>query len=196
MKKIKLRIDERTLLANVYLTQGFTLLLGLGLLWLQGRSVVDVLKLPSGFEPLLWGTGFALAVLLADIVLSRWVPEEVADDGGINRMLFGSRPLWHIALLSLVVAVCEELLFRGAVQHWIGPYWTSILFAVLHIRYLKHWLMTGIIFSISYGLGWIVLQTGTLWTAIFAHFMIDFIMGMIIRYRRHGVSEGQTNDKS
>ncbi|MCI3920255.1 CPBP family intramembrane metalloprotease [Paenibacillus sp. TRM 82003] len=177
------KLDDRTLLLNVYLTQALTLLLALALLWIQGRGVADVLALPKGYEPWLWGALFSLAVLAFDGLISRWVPEEVTDDGGINDMLFRARPLWHIALLSFVVAVCEELLFRGAVQHWIGPYWTSILFAVVHVRYLQHWLMTGLVFSISYGLGWIAIQTGTLWTPIAAHFIIDFVMGAMIRYR-------------
>lgn len=177
------KLDDRTLLLNVYLTQALTLLLALGLFWAQGRSPIEALSFPSGAEPWIWGAGFALAVLAVDGLLARWIPEEVTDDGGINDMLFRARPLWHIVLLSFVVAVCEELLFRGAVQHWLGPYWTSILFAVVHVRYLKHWLMTGLVFSISYGLGWIAVRTGTLWTPIAAHFIIDVVMGAIIRYR-------------
>jgi len=179
------KLDERTLLLNVYITQALTLLLAAILLWTQGRYVWDLLPLPSGLAPWLWGAGFAAAVIAADGALSRFVPGEVTDDGGINDMLFRGLPLWHIAVLSFVVAVCEELLFRGAVQHWLGPYWTSILFAAVHVRYLKHWLMTGIVFSISYGLGYIAIRTGTLWTSIFAHFIIDFVMGAIIRYRRN-----------
>jgi membrane protease YdiL (CAAX protease family) len=188
------KLDDKTLLLNVYLTQGITLLVAFVLFWTQGRSFVDVLSLPEGYEPWAWGVGFALSVLAVDGWISRWIPEEVTDDGGINELLFRRRPLWHIALLSFVVAVCEELLFRGAVQHWLGPYWTSILFAAVHVRYLKHWLMTGLVFSISYGLGWIAIRTGTLWTPIAAHFIIDFIMGTIIRYRGKG-SRDEGNDE-
>jgi membrane protease YdiL (CAAX protease family) len=177
------KIDDRTLLVNLYLTQLLTLIVGVILLWVQGRSLLDVLAVPRQYSPWLWGAGFALVVLAVDGLLSRWIPEDVTDDGGINEKLFRARPLWHIAVLSFIVAVCEEVLFRGAVQHWLGPYWTSILFAAVHVRYLKHWLMTGLVFSISYGLGWIAVRTGTLWTPIAAHFLIDFVLGAIIRYR-------------
>ena len=166
------------------MTQALTLLFAAILLWTQGRTAWELLAPPGGWTPWLWGAGFAAAVIAADGALSRFVPKETTDDGGINEMLFRALPLWHIAVLSFVVAVCEELLFRGAVQHWLGPYWTSILFALVHVRYLKHWLMTGIVFSISYGLGFIAVETGTLWTPIVAHFIIDFVMGTIIRYRR------------
>jgi len=187
------KIDDNLLLLNVYLTQGITLLLALGLLFVQGRLRAS-LALPAGPEPWLWGAGFAALVLAADGLLSRWVSEEATDDGGINERLFRRRPIWHIALLCFVVAVCEELLFRGAVQHWLGPYWTSILFAAMHVRYLKHWLMTGIVFSVSYGLGWIAIRTGTLWTPIAAHFLIDLAMGLIIRYRRKENRDESANE--
>jgi membrane protease YdiL (CAAX protease family) len=86
--------------------------------------------------------------------------------------------------MSFGVAFCEELLFRGAIQHAWGAYWTSVLFAAIHIRYLRHWLMTGLVFCISYGLGWVYVRTGTLWTPVIAHFLVDFVMGCIIRYRK------------
>jgi membrane protease YdiL (CAAX protease family) len=177
-------LDDKTLLLNLYLTQLITLVLGLLIIWFQKSKLFTLFNLDAGWMIILWGAVFAAAVLGGDLLISRWVPKEVSDDGGINQMIFGSRPLWHIALLSLIVAICEELLFRGAVQHAWGPYWTSILFAAIHIRYLQHWLMTGMVFSISYGLGWIYLHTGTLWTPIAAHFFIDFIMGCILRYSK------------
>jgi membrane protease YdiL (CAAX protease family) len=177
------KIDDRTLIANLYGTQLIILIVALVLLLIQGRNPIALLTPINTQQAILWGIGLALAVLLANSILSRWVPEEIADDGGINEKIFKSRPIWHIALLSLVVAICEELLFRGAIQHWLGAYWTSILFATLHLRYLRHWLMTGLVFSISYGLGWIYVQSGTIWSPIAAHFLIDFVMGLVIRYQ-------------
>ncbi|MBO9606419.1 MAG: CPBP family intramembrane metalloprotease [Paenibacillaceae bacterium] len=190
-KQIRLRkvdisaIDDRMLLINLYVTQALTLIIGMIVLFFQhNRDIFARLRFDDPKEIVLWGACFAAVVLIADLLIARFVPEEVGDDGGVNDMLFRNRPLWHIAVISLVVAICEELLFRGAVQHAFGPYWTSILFAAIHIRYLRHWLMTGLVFSISYGLGWIYIRTGSLWTPILAHFMIDFVMGCIIRYRR------------
>jgi len=179
------KIDDRTLLANLYFTQLITFLFGIIIIMFQrDNRFVDAWITTAAFDVFLWGGGFAAAVLLTDWAVSRFVPEHVTDDGGINEKIFRFRPLWHIAFISLIVAICEEVLFRGALQHVMGPYWTSIVFAAIHIRYLRHWIMTGLVFSISYGLGWIYIQTGTIWTPIFAHFAIDFIMGCIIRYRR------------
>ncbi|NDI34321.1 type II CAAX endopeptidase family protein [Chengkuizengella sediminis] len=179
------KMSDKLLLYNLYFTQLLTLFIGLIIIFFQGRSVIEILRLPESYAQALgWGIGFAIAVLVFDLLISRWVPEEISDDGGINERIFKNRPLWHIFLISLIVAICEELLFRGAIQHVFGPYWTSILFAAIHIRYLQHWLMTGLVFSISYGLGWIYIQTETLWVPIIAHFLIDFIMGTIIKYKK------------
>ncbi|GAB2692610.1 CPBP family intramembrane glutamic endopeptidase [Paenibacillus thermoaerophilus] len=187
------QIDDRTLLLNVYVTQALTLAIACVALLLQRRNPIEILKWPGGSEWIGWGLGLAGVVLAVDLAVARFVPEDVTDDGGINKRIFGRLPLWHIALLSLVVAVCEEMLFRGAVQHFAGPYWTSIVFAAIHVRYLRHWLMTGLVFSISYGLGVVQDWTGTIWAPIAAHFAIDFVMGCIIRYRREDDDDGQNS---
>jgi len=177
-------MNDRLLLINLYITQLIVLLIAAIVMFFQKPDLLSMFSTAPGVSIAVWGVLFALAVLAVDLFVSQWVPPEVTDDGGINEMLFRNRPLWHIALISLVVSLCEELLFRGAIQASWGPYWTSTLFAAIHVRYLQHWLMTGLVFSISYGLGWIYIQTGSLWTPIVAHFLIDFTMGCILRYRR------------
>lgn len=190
IRKIRVRkvsvddLDDRMLLINLYATQALTFIIGLIWVLFQHQNLIQLFRLPRELAFLLWGIGFAGAVIAVDLLISRFVPEEAADDGGVNDRIFRNRPIWHIAVISFVVAVCEELLFRGAVQHAIGPYWTSIVFATIHVRYLRHWIPTGLVFSISYGLGWIYMESGSIWAPIIAHFLIDFIMGLIIRFRR------------
>jgi len=197
MKKFKIRVkrieahqlNDRLLLINLYLTQALTLIVGLIWILFQGRNPLTLLAVPKELEFLYWGLGLAAAMLVVDLILSRFVSEDSMDDGGINEMLFRNRPVWHILVIAIVVSVCEELLFRGAIQHAFGPYWTSILFALIHVRYLKHWLPTGWVFLSSYGLGLAYIYTGTLWAPILCHFLIDFISGMLIRFRRKEENE-------
>ncbi|GIP15174.1 CAAX amino protease [Paenibacillus montaniterrae] len=178
-------LDDRVLLLNLYLTQALTLIIGLIWVFFQQQNLFSLLSIPDSIANVfLWGGGLALAAVAVDLLLSRFVPEELSDDGGVNEKIFANRPVWHIALICLVVGFCEELLFRGAVQHAFGPYWTSIIFAVIHVRYLKHWIPTGLVFCISYALGYIYIKTGTIWAPMFAHFLFDFIMGLMIKYRR------------
>ncbi|WP_339272142.1 CPBP family intramembrane glutamic endopeptidase [Paenibacillus sp. FSL W8-0187] len=192
MKKFKIRVkrieahqlNDRLLLINLYLTQALTLIAGLIWILFQQRNPFGLFIIPKDIEFVYWGLGLAAAMLVVDFVLSRFVSEDSMDDGGINEMLFRKRPVWHIFIIALIVSICEELLFRGAIQHAFGPYWTSILFALIHVRYLKHWLPTGWVFLSSYGLGYVYIQTGTIWAPILCHFLIDFISGMLIRFRR------------
>ncbi|WP_219836502.1 CPBP family intramembrane glutamic endopeptidase [Paenibacillus sp. R14(2021)] len=177
-------IDDRMLLINLYATQAITFIIGFIWLLFQRRSPFLLFFPESGLSFVYWGLGLAAAVIAVDLLAARFVPDEANDDGGVNERIFRNRPIWHIVVLSLVVSICEETLFRGAVQHHIGPYWTSILFAAIHVRYLKHWIPTGLVFAISYALGWIYLRTGTLLAPVIAHFMIDMIMGLVIRFRR------------
>ncbi|CAH0118713.1 MULTISPECIES: type II CAAX endopeptidase family protein [unclassified Paenibacillus] len=185
IKKVEAKdLNDRLLLVNLYITQGLTLFIGLLWIILQRRNPLHLLSWPETPQFLAWGLGLAAVVLAADMLVSRFVTDESMDDGGINEMLFRKRPVWHIVVIAAIVAVCEELLFRGAVQHAFGPYWTSILFALIHVRYLRHWIPTGLVFAISYGLGWIYIQTGTLWAPIVTHFVVDLVMGLVIRFRR------------
>ncbi|MHA0855488.1 lysostaphin resistance A-like protein [Paenibacillus sp. CMAA1364] len=197
MKKIKFKISnikikrispdqltDRLLLINLYFTQVLTLVIGILWLFFQKRNLFDLFSHQDIVNIMAWGFGLAGSMLIIDFFLSKIMPDSTMDDGGINEMLFGSRPIWHIVCISAIVAICEELLFRGAIQHAIGPYWTSIIFALIHIRYLKHWMPTGWVFLSSYGLGFIYIQTGTLWAPILCHFLIDLISGLFIRFRR------------
>ncbi|MEO3945232.1 CPBP family intramembrane glutamic endopeptidase [Gorillibacterium sp. CAU 1737] len=194
VKKVSIDdLDDRLLLLNLGITQFLTVLIGIILLVVQEQNLRGLfpIKLP---DMVLWGGGLALLVMAADFLVARVADEEVSDDGGINEMLFGKRKIWEIAGISLVVALCEEILFRGGIQFWLGPYWTSILFAAIHVRYLRHWLMTGLVFSISYGLGWVYLHTGTLWTPVIAHFLVDFVMGCLIRYRSNKLDDEEEEE--
>ncbi|MCR8842999.1 CPBP family intramembrane metalloprotease [Paenibacillus sp. SC116] len=177
-------LDDRTLLLNLYLTQAITLIIGVVWIWFQQRNPFELLLFPSNAQPWLWGIGLAAIVIIVDLLISRFVPDDVTDDGGVNERLFRDRPVWHIFIIALIVSICEELLFRGAIQFAIGPYWTSILFAAIHVRYLKHWVPTALVFSIRYAMGLMYEWTGSLWAPIMAHFVIDFVMGLILRYRR------------
>lgn len=182
----KLRIEnlnERTLLINVLMTQTFILLLALLLfLFLQTHKWSTLFSLESGLLIAIWGISLAAIVIGLDYFLQIIWPAQMADDGGMNKMLFASRPYWQIFILSFVVAFCEELLFRGMIQHHIGLFWTSVLFTVAHVRYLRQWILMIFVFITSMGLGGVLVWTGSLWTPILAHCMINLAGGCFIRY--------------
>lgn len=181
MKRVDVeQLSDRVLILNLYATQAIVLTVACVLLWWQERLSLDLWMFQS-WTVWLWGCGVGLLIVCVDLLLSRLFPEYMIDQSGINEKLFRSQPVWHIFVMTLVIAIAEELLFRGAVQPYLGVFWTSVLFTLIHFRYLKQWMMMVVVFLISLGLGGLVLITHSLFASTVAHFVIDFTLGMLLR---------------
>lgn len=178
-------LDSRTLALNVYISQAILFAFGVAGLYffyiLPGTGWHARFLAPNWIEVLVYGTLVALLVIVIEIILIIWLPPETFDDGGLNELLFRDLPIWHIALVCLVVAVTEEFLFRAVIQPGLGLWWTSVLFALVHVRYLKKWVMTVVVFCISLLFGWLFDRTGSVWSVVWAHFLVDFILGCFVK---------------
>ena len=78
--------------------------------------------------------------------------------------------------LALTSSVAEEILFRGAIQPFLGIWFTSFLFGLLHLDPeggVSVWTAWAVIAGIL--LGTAVDVTGSLWPAIVIHFVVNFI---------------------
>jgi membrane protease YdiL (CAAX protease family) len=73
-------------------------------------------------------------------------------------------------------SIGEELLFRGALLPWLGPWWQAVVFALLHVgpgkRFLP-WTLSALVLGI--GFGWLAVWTTNLGAPIAAHFTINFL---------------------
>src|SRR5699024_4257344 len=121
-------------------------------------------------------------IVAVDIVFMLVFPSRFYDDGGINKRIFSNRSVGNIALLAMLVAVAEELLFRGVIQTIFGYVVASALFAVVHIRYLKKVVLFILILFVSFYIGYLFELTENLLVTITAHFVNDFTMGILIRF--------------
>lgn len=126
----------------------------------------------------------SLFIVLINILLSIFLPKDLLDDGGINEKLFRDRKVSEIFFIAMFVALAEELLFRGAIQTQLGFIVTSIIFALVHIRYLRKPFLFFPVLIISFYLGYIFEITQNLLITIVAHFIIDFLLGLFIRFRK------------
>lgn len=183
VKQKRVSIDDispRTLIINLYVTQAIIFTVAWALLWWQNGFNEELWHFKSA-SVWLWGIGMGLLVVVLDLVLSYLFPQLMVDHSGVNVKLFRNRPIWHIFLMTAVIAFCEELLFRGALQPLIGIFWTSVIFTIIHFRYLSQWLMIVVVFFISIGLGTLLQMTGSLITPIVAHFVIDFTLGILLK---------------
>lgn len=130
---------------------------------------------------LIYGGGSAAIVIAIDFLLMNNIPQELFDDGGINKKAFEKRTIPHICLLTSIIAFVEEALFRGVLQTSFGLITASLIFALLHFRYLTKWLLFISVVLLSFLLGVIFERTDNLLVTVFSHFLIDFVFALKIR---------------
>jgi uncharacterized protein len=173
-------MTQKQVLFSFYVTQLVVLVTGVFLLWRQGRLLAGYFAFDD-IHMWMWGLLVGAGVILLDLFLVRTVRADLLDDGGVNRMLFQGRPLWHILVMAMLAAFSEEILFRGVFQEWLGILGSTLLFVILHTRYLRKWLLTATVAAVSAALGLLTEWTGHLAPAIIAHGLVDFVMGIWIR---------------
>ena len=176
--------------------------------WLFSEKPFQTLSLNKGSKPILYG----LTVLLffVSMPLLNWIVEwnsqidlpdalsgvenwmrENEDSAmeltqALLRMDNISHLLVNIALIAVIPAVGEELLFRGLVQrffsgwtrnHHIGIWISAILFSALHFQFFGFFprMLLGALF------GYMLYFTGSLWVPIFAHF-VNNATALVISY--------------
>jgi membrane protease YdiL (CAAX protease family) len=79
---------------------------------------------------------FYLFSLGADALQQLLTPAEAARVGAATGKLYqGIGTPIGIVTIALTAGICEEALFRGALQPRLGLVWTSIVFALVHTQY-------------------------------------------------------------
>lgn len=144
------------------------------------------LGLVRGRWPLwLWVTaalGTPLIGMISSAIVGAWLGESESLDemSGLFRTLGENGWLLPLALLvGITPGICEELLFRGYVQTRMTTAWgpplgilaTSLVFAVFHMD-LVH---SVAVIALGVYLGWIAWASGTILTAMLAHFLNNFL---------------------
>ncbi|WP_034332315.1 CPBP family intramembrane glutamic endopeptidase [Bacillus sp. J37] len=177
------QLTDNQIVQNLYFTQllliCFSFVLGIFLF----HDVYEFLQLFDirDLQFIYYGIGTALFVIIVDFIIFKLAPKDLVDDGGINEKIFQKRSVPHIIFLTALIAVSEEILFRGVIQTHLGLLIASLIFAVLHFRYLSKWLLFIMVISISFLLGVVYEITENLYTTILAHFLIDLIFAIQIR---------------
>jgi membrane protease YdiL (CAAX protease family) len=99
--------------------------------------------------------------------LSHTLTPDVAKqvDSTTQRLFAALDNPWGIAVIALAPGICEEILFRGAIQPRLGIIATALLFASVHTQYALS-LDTLAVFVIAIGLGLIRKFTNTTTSSI------------------------------
>ncbi|HYK71581.1 MAG TPA: type II CAAX endopeptidase family protein [Pseudoneobacillus sp.] len=175
-------MTEKELLFHLYATQIILLTISyiLGMMFYR-----DIWFFMSFFD---WddhkifsiGVTSGFLVVIIDVILMKILPKSYYDDGGLNEKIFRNRNFFHIAFIAFIVAFSEELLFRGIIQTKVGLIIASLIFAIIHYRYLFNWYLFMNIIVLSFFIGYLYQWTGNLAVTFVMHFIIDFLLGLLL----------------
>jgi len=149
-----------------------------------GRGDPDPYRLHDDIAArwLLLGPILGLLIGLAVVAGTRVLTARYAWARGMHsgfRDLLGPLTTRDMLILAAASSIGEELLFRGALQPWIGVWAQAALFAALHIapgkRLITFLPWTASAFVVGVGLGYAADATGNLGAPIVAHFTINLL---------------------
>ncbi|MFD2640324.1 CPBP family intramembrane glutamic endopeptidase [Piscibacillus salipiscarius] len=186
MKKqteIIMQLTKRELILNLYFSQIIFIVIAFLLSYILLNDITSLIHMFNWEIRELFIYGFlpGLLIVIIDLLLIKLLSEKHYDDGGINKRIFTSLSIPQIFLLALVVSFSEELLFRGVLQTSFGFIIASILFALVHFRYLNKPVLLVSVLILSFLIGYLFLLTNNLLVTITTHFTIDFLLGMYYR---------------
>lgn len=141
----------------------------------QGLRVVDAVFGPGATAARDAALGAAAGLA---VVALTWAARRLGPVRRLNAelgALIGRLDTGQIAVLAVVSAVGEELLFRAALQPLIGFWPTALVFGLMHggtRRRLWPWAIFATLAGLL--LGWLTLLTGSLLAAIACHLTVNF----------------------
>ncbi len=153
--------------------------LAVALAWLLGGSLNDSLRRPG--PGLFWGIVATVPPLICLVVIRAipWRPLRRVGEflRGVLGPALSQCSLMELAWVALLAGLGEELLFRGALQPFLGLPLASLLFALAHCITPTYALLTGLM---GLYLGWLAKATGNLWVPITTHALYDLIAFLVV----------------
>lgn len=124
---------------------------------------------------------FGVYLILVSVIVVLIPPEILQSQTAATDQIAqtASESIGLTVALSILPAISEEILYRGALQPVFGLWLTSVFFAISHVQYIFT-PATLVILIIAIGLGWIRQRTSTT-GAIIAHFFYNAIL-LILAY--------------
>ena len=151
------------------------------------RNVAGAAERLGLTRPAWWHIALALAaagaflafITAADNLSHAWTPQVASQVDTTTQHVFGglTNP-FGIAALALLPGICEEVLFRGALQPRIGLLATAVLFASIHTQYGLSFDALSVL-VVAIGLGFIRKYTNTT-TSVISHVTYNLLAGIPI----------------
>ncbi|PAD68276.1 CPBP family intramembrane metalloprotease [Bacillus sp. 7586-K] len=177
------QLSDKQVLQSLYFTQFLLIIISIVMSIFLFKDRNDFLKVweYNDNDFLLFGFITALIVIIIDYIMMKLLPSHLLDDGGVNEKIFKNRNVLHIIFLTALIAFSEELLFRGIIQTHFGLLIASLIFAILHFRYVTKIVLFIMVVAVSFFLGIVYELTNTIYSTMIAHFIIDLVFAIQIR---------------
>lgn len=155
--------------------------------FLNLKSPIEILSLHE-LKEVYWLLGIQLGFFYGYFVLL--VTQHTAFDSLSKKQerILKSLPLtWlDVLFISFAAGFGEEILFRAGIQHWLGPWITTILFIAVHgyihpfsiRKSLQGIVVLPFILLISFGY-----ELYGIWFCIAAHFSYDFLLFSFLKQK-------------
>jgi len=176
-------LSKKILLINLLISQFFVLGVGVILYWFlrirKGAEWFDLFAV-SIDKLIIYSVIGTIILVIMQFVFIKFVSlERLFDDA--NRQIFEKFTYLELLFIFLFGAIAEEFLFRGVIQPAIGIWLTSVVFMLVHVRYLKKIYIMLEVLLLSLLLGWIYLASGSFWPAAVSHFFVNYIMAVLAK---------------
>ncbi len=164
---------------------GFVLIAFLGVGAMMRRDWTAVFQ-RLGLEPITdrqiaeaagWIILLVLLQSLGGVIWEAIDPAQVTQVEELNALLYQNFGFWHWLSLAIGAGIGEEILFRGALQPVLGIWFTSILFAIVHVQYGFLTPATAVLLLLALILGHIRQRHNTT-VAILVHFGYDLALAL------------------
>jgi membrane protease YdiL (CAAX protease family) len=183
---------DRVLILNITIVVEAVLLL-LATLWSQFGEI-DLLSL-FRLNRNIVGIGLASGVLIASSgLILLWLGNKFEAIKWLDSLkkivvdeltpLFKTLNVADIFMVAASSGFCEEVFFRGVVQNQLGLFLSALLFGFFHCPTPRHFPYGVWALCAGAFLGWLLIQTSSIWTPIFAHSLSNFLVLLYLRYGR------------
>ncbi len=120
------------------------------------------------------GVGLFIAILSIEMLLAVFqIITGIKLPTNVQK-IYAGMPIWFFVLVFTLIPFDEETMFRGFLVPRVGIIVSALIFAALHASYLS---IAEVIAAFVYGLlaGYTFKKTGSLYTTIMAHALINLV---------------------
>jgi membrane protease YdiL (CAAX protease family) len=183
-------VDKSRPLAYLRLGKGFRLT-DVGFMVLIAVAGLPLVNLLTA-----WNESLHLPAVLSEVEI--WMRTKEEETGQMIRFLLSGAEasvlIVNLTTIAILPALFEEIFYRGlflqwaillSKRSWLAVLLTAVVFSAVHLQFL------GFFPRLLYGvyLGYLVVRTGSLWTAVLAHFFNNAVVVSAAYLYERGVVE-------